>query len=127
VGASITLQRRLEWLDTDAGVRWHHATIWRYAEWAEAELHRRLGIIDTTFGYTPRRRLEAEFFRPLRFDELVTVTFSVTEVGRTSATYDVTLATDAGPAATARMVVVLVDDEGRPTPWPEELAAALRE
>jgi acyl-CoA thioester hydrolase len=126
MGATITLQRRLEWLDTDAAVRWHHATIWRYAEWAEAELHRELGIIDTTFGFTPRRTVEAEFRSAILFDELVTVTFAVSAVGRTSATYEVTLDTDAGTAATARIVVVLVDGAGRPAPWPEDVAAALR-
>lgn len=126
MGASITLERRLEWLDTDAAVRWHHTTIWRYAEWAERELHRELGIIDTTFGSTPRRRIEAEFFGEILFDQLVRVMLTVAAVGRTSATYDVELATDAKTVATARMVVVLVGEDGRPAPWPNDVAAALR-
>jgi acyl-CoA thioesterase FadM len=81
VGAAITLQRRLEWCDTDAAARWHHSTIWRFAEAAETELHRRLGIIDRTFGFTPRRRVEAEFHTPLRFDDVVTVELRNTRSG----------------------------------------------
>ena len=127
MGAAITLQRRLEWCDTDAAARWHHSTIWRFAEAAEAELHRRLGIIDRTFGFTPRRRVEAEFHAPLRFDDVVTVALSVTAVGRTSATHEVTLSVADRPAASATMVVVFTDANGHPQPWPDDLARALRD
>jgi len=127
MGASITLKRRLEWVDTDAAVRWHHATIWRYAEAAEAELHRRLGIAHLTFGFTPRRRLEAEFHSALVFDDLVSVDLRVVAVGRTSATYDVRLSADDRIAATATIVIVFTDDQGRPRLWPDDVAAALRD
>ena len=125
MGASITLQRRLEWPDTDAAGHWHHATLWRYAETAESELHRRLGIIDQTFGVTPRRRIEAEFHSVVRFDEVVTVRFGVAAVGRTSATYEVTLSVGDRLVATATIVVVFIDDNGRPRPWTAELIDVL--
>ena len=127
MGASITLERRLEWPDTDAAVRWHHSTIWRYAEAAEAELHRRLGIIDQTVGFTPRRRLEAEFHAVVQFDEVVTVVLEVVAVGRTSATYALTLSVGERRVATATIVIVFTDDSGRPRPWTDELARALRD
>lgn len=127
MGASITLERRLEWPDTDAAVRWHHSTIWRYAEAAEAELHRRLGIIDQTFGFTPRRRLEAEFHAVVQFDDVVTIVFEVAAVGRTSATYDLTLSVGQRRVATATIVTVYTDDRGRPRPWSEALVRALRD
>jgi YbgC/YbaW family acyl-CoA thioester hydrolase len=127
VGAAITLQRRLEWCDTDAAARWHHSTIWRFAEAAETELHRRLGIIDRTFGFTPRRRVEAEFHMPLWFDDVVTVELRVTAVGRTSATHEVILSVAERHAATATMVVVFTDADGRPQPWPDDLVRALRD
>ncbi|WP_370324236.1 acyl-CoA thioesterase [Euzebya sp.] len=126
MGASITLTRRLEWMDTDAAVRWHHATTWRWAELAEAELHRSLGIIDMTFGCTPRRRVEAEFHRAVLFDDEVQIDFAVESVGRTSATYAMEVRVGDEVAATARMVVVLVDDDGRPRPWPDDVADLLR-
>lgn len=126
MGASITMQRRLEWPDTDAAGYWHHSTLWRFAEAAEAELHRRLGITKLTFGFTPRRHLEAEFFGPLYFDDLVTITCDVERVGGTSMTQRITLESPRGRAAVATMVVVLIGDDGRPRTWPEDAAAALR-
>ena len=125
--AAITLQRRIEWCDTDAAMRWHHSTIWRFVEAAETELHRRLGILDRTFGFTPRRRLEAEFDVALQFDDLVTISLQVAHVGRTSATYDVTLSVDDRRVASAAVVIVFIDGDGRPSPWPDDIARALRE
>ena len=127
LGAAITLERRLEWCDTDAAARWHHSTIWRYAEAAEAELHRRLGILDRTFGFTPRRRIEAEFHAPLRFDDVVTITLRVTAVGHTSATHEITVSVADRRAASATMVIVFTDADGRPRPWPDDVARALRD
>ena len=127
MGASITLRRRLEWLDTDAAVRWHHATLWRYAEAAEAELHRRLGISDRTFGFTPRRRVEAEFHAPVQFDDEVAIDLEVVALGRTSLTYAVRLSVDERSVAAAPIVAVFVDGRGRPQAWPDDLARALRD
>ncbi len=126
MGASITLRRRLEWMDTDAAGYWHHSATWRFAEWAEAELHRALGISDVTFGSTPRRHVEADFSGPLRFDDEVGVTLRVAAVGRTSATYEVELATAGRTVVTATMVIVFIDADGRAAPWPPDVAAALR-
>lgn len=127
MGARIVRTRRLEWIDTDAAGRWHHSTLWRYAEWLEAELHRELGLTGIEFGDSPRRRVEAEFHRPAYFDDEITCSLDVSHVGTTSATYEVLLEVDGAPCATATMVVVLVDrDRGRPTAWPEDVAALLR-
>ena len=124
--AAITLERRLEWCDTDAAGRWHHSTLWRFAEAAEAELHRRLGILDRTFGFTPRRRVEAEFHAPLRFDDVVTIALRVTAVGRTSATHEIAVSVAERRVASATMVIVFTDADGRPHPWPDDVARALR-
>ena len=51
---TITIKRRVEWMDTDAAGIWYHSTVIRWAEDAEAELHRQLGIVQRTFGATPR-------------------------------------------------------------------------
>lgn len=125
MGATVTLERQLDWIDTDAAGYWHHSTLWRFVEAAEAQLHRDLGIVDVTFGFTPRRRLEAEFFSPLRFDRPAAVTLEVAQVGRTSATYDARLASGDTLIATARIVVVFIDGDGRACPWPPAVAAAL--
>lgn len=115
---SARIQRRLAWPDTDAAGVWHHSTLWRWAEEAEAELHRQLGITQHTFGHTPRRHVEAEFLAPLRFDDLVDVEITVAAVGRTSVRYDVAVEHDGTPVARATFTAVLVLD-GAVTAWPE--------
>ena len=124
MAASIRIRRRLAWPDTDAAGVWHHSTIWRWVEEAEAELHRHLDIIDHTFGHTPRRHLDAEFLRPLRFDDAVEVELAVTAVGRSSVTYGATVWHGDDVVARASMTAVLVVD-GSPAPWPD-WAAPLR-
>lgn len=116
MGASIPLRRRLDWSDTDAAGYWHHSTFWKFAEAGEAGLARSIGHSDLMFGFTPRRSVSAEFHRPVFFDDEITITFAVEAVGRTSATYAITVSVDDELAAEGRLVAVLVDDGGRPRP-----------
>lgn len=127
MGATVTLERELEWIDTDAAGYWHHTTLWRFVEAAEAALHRTLGIIDVTFGFTPRRHLQAEFFAPLHFERPAAITLEVAAVGRTSATYHARLMSGDALIATARLVVVFIDADGHACPWPAPVAQALRD
>lgn len=120
MGTAVVIRRRLDWADTDAAGYWHHSTFWKYAEAGEAELMRSLGLSGLTFGATPRRSVAAEFLRPIYFDDEVEIRFEVDEVGRTSARYRITLSVDGEAAATGTLSVVLVGDDGRPTPWPDE-------
>jgi acyl-CoA thioester hydrolase len=124
--ASISLRRRVQWMDTDAAGIWHHSVIIRWAEEAEAELHRRLGIIDETFGATPRVRTEFEFGVPVSFDDIVDISLTVTDLGQTSITYLIEVTSDSMQIATGRMVAVLIDREsGEKRRWPDELRQAL--
>lgn len=125
MGATVVVERHLDWVDTDAAGHWHHSTLWRFVEAAEATLHRDLGILDVTFGFTPRRHLEAEFFAPLLFDRPATVRLEVIAVGRTSATYEARVTSDDTLIAIAQMVIVFIDNEGRSCPWPDTVARAL--
>lgn len=126
MSASITIQRRLQWMDTDASQVWHHSVIIRWVEEAEAELHRRLGIIDQTFGATPRVRTEFDFGLPVRFDDTVDITLAVEAVGTTSVTYAAEATSAGAMIARGRIVAVLIDVEnGGKRPWPDELRAAL--
>lgn len=123
---SISIRRRVHWMDTDAAGIWHHSTIIRWTEDAEAELHRRLGIIEETFGATPRVNLEYSFSRPLAFDDEVDITLEVTALGDTSVTYGVTVVLDGESVATGRMTAVLIDREtGKRRSWPAHLRQAL--
>jgi YbgC/YbaW family acyl-CoA thioester hydrolase len=126
MGAATTITRRLEWSDTDASGVWHYSTLFRYAEAAEAQLHRELGISDRTFGHTPRVRVEGDYKAPVRFDDVLDVTLRVGDVGRASVTYDIEVMRDDTLVAKGRVVSVLIDAVGHAVPWPDELAAALR-
>lgn len=121
-----TIERRVQWMDTDAAGIWHHSTLVRWAEEAEAELHRQVGIIEETFGATPRVHVEFDYFLPLRFDELVRLTLSVAELGRTSVTYELDLVRGSERVASGRMIAVFIDREtGANRPWPELIRSAL--
>lgn len=123
---SITLQRRVQWMDTDAAGIWHHSVVLRWFEEAEAELHRRLGIIDQTFGATPRVRTEFDFTIPIRFDDVVDITVRVSSLGQTSITYEVDVRRGSDQVASGRVVAVFIDREtGEKRPWTESLRQAL--
>jgi acyl-CoA thioester hydrolase len=124
MSSSVTIQRRVQWMDTDAAGIWHHSVVLRWAEEAEAELHRELGIIDLTFGATPRVKTEFEFPTPVRFDDVVDITLAISSVGTTSMTYEIHVVNNSKTVAKGRIVVVFIDREsGQKLDWP----AAVRE
>lgn len=123
---SITIRRRVQWIDTDAAGVWHHSVMIRWSEEAEAELHRRLGIIGLTFGATPRVKTEFEFPRSVRFDDPVDITLTVRRLGNTSMTYDIEASSDSDVVARGSMVIVLIDPStGAKKPWPHQIRAAV--
>jgi acyl-CoA thioester hydrolase len=123
---SVTIRRRVQWIDTDAAGIWHHSLATRWAEEAEAELHRELGIIDETFGATPRVRTEFDFSDSLRFDDEVDITLTVADLGDTSVTYDIEVTFDSTVVVRGRMIAVLIDrDSGKKRSWPDHLRVAL--
>jgi acyl-CoA thioesterase FadM len=126
--ASVTVQRRIEWADTDAAGHYHNLTVFRLLEHAEAVLHDRIGIVFDTFGRTPRVRVSAEFSRSLHFHDVAETTIRVARLGHTSITYEFEVGTGGEPAAVGEVVAVLLDKaEGRPTPWPDEWRRLLLE
>ncbi len=126
--ASITRHRRIEWIDTDAAGIYHWNTVFRLAESAEAALHTALGIVESTFGHTPRVAVQFDFTRSLRFNDIVEVRFAVAEVGRTSVRYAISVIGAEGVAAHGHITACFVDAaSGRPHPWPDEVRRALTE
>jgi acyl-CoA thioester hydrolase len=84
---SVEVVTRVEWVDTDAAGIHHNTVITRYAEAAEAELMRNLGI-DEYFPVAPRVRFEATYQAPLFFGQEVTTVLRVAQVGSTSLTFE---------------------------------------
>src|SRR5437773_3581278 len=85
--ASIVVQRRIEWPDTDASGMYHNTAAFRFIEVAETALLDRLGFVHQIYGRHPRVHIEADFLKPLRFRDLVDIHLTVSRVGRSSITY----------------------------------------
>ena len=90
-------------------------------------LHERLGIVEQTFGRTPRVRLEIDFTERLYFRDIVAVRLAVAAVGRTSLTYSFEVARGEVVAARGRLVIVNAAAGEGAQPWPAELRQALAE
>jgi YbgC/YbaW family acyl-CoA thioester hydrolase len=112
--AEHTEQTRVAWVDTDAGGRIHFTAAFRWAEAAEVGLYRKLGLLAGWKGEFPRRHVEADYLRVLRFEDEVAVHLRVAKVGRTSITYTWEIEHDGEVAVRGTHTVVQVDGEGRP-------------
>lgn len=126
--ASIRIQRRIDWSDTDASGAWHNTAAFRLLEAAETTLMDRLGFLEDVYGRHPRVHIEADFRTPLFFRDVVDVRVRVAAVGRTSVTYDAEIARaqDEEVCAVARLVAVYLDRiGGTPQPWPDGYREAL--
>ena len=77
---------RVAWVDTDAGGRIHFTAAFRWAEMAEVGLRRKLGLVEG-WGDYPRRRVEAEFLKVLRFEDEIEVRITPERLGETSITW----------------------------------------
>ncbi|MCT4351728.1 acyl-CoA thioesterase [Streptomyces sp. Je 1-79] len=123
---SVTVERRVEWPDTDAAGHYHHSTVVRWVEAAEAVLLRRLGL-SHLFGSTPRVHFEADYRARLWFGEAVRTELRVTKVGASSLHYAFTVLGEEGAeAATGRMVIAHSAARATgTTPWPADVREVL--
>uniref|UniRef100_A0AAU2UXE8 Thioesterase family protein n=1 Tax=Streptomyces sp. NBC_00003 TaxID=2903608 RepID=A0AAU2UXE8_9ACTN len=123
---SVVIERRVEWQDTDAAGHYHHSTVVRWAEAAEAALLRRLGLAHL-FGSIPRVRFEADYRARLWFGETVRTELRVTKVGTSSLHYAFTVRGEEGDvAATGRMVIAHSASRATgSTPWPDDVREVL--
>ncbi|MDI2129934.1 acyl-CoA thioesterase [Yinghuangia seranimata] len=123
--ASVVVERRVEWSDTDAAGHYHFSAVSRWAEAAEAVLLRRLGFA-SLFGAIPRVHFEADYLQRLWFGETVRIEMRVAKVGVSSLHYAFEIRGREGLAATGRMSIVhaVVGAEGS-TPWSDDVRAAL--
>lgn len=124
--ASIMVQRRIEWSDTDASGNYHNSAAFRLIENAETALLDRLGFLHRIYGRLPRAHISADFVRPLAFKDLVDVTIWVSSVGRTSITYGFDISCRGETAVRGKTVAVLLTRVGgEPEPWPDDLRVSL--
>lgn len=117
--ASIMIQRRLEWSDTDASGHYHNSAALRMFESAEDTIFESLELQSVVSGRTPRVRIEADFRRTLSHRDLLDVHLRISEVGRTSVTFTGEILRDGETCVQIMMKIVLVGGDG-PEPWSEE-------
>jgi acyl-CoA thioester hydrolase len=115
---------RVAWVDTDAGGRIHFTAAFRWAEAAETSLMRRLGMLEE-WGDYPRRHVEAEYLKVLRFEDEFELRLRVDAVGRTSVTYGWEILRGGEVCIRGNHTVVRVDRGGRAEALPESLRAQL--
>ncbi|MGW9414646.1 MULTISPECIES: acyl-CoA thioesterase [Arthrobacter] len=80
-----SIERTVEWVDTDASGHQHNSAIVRWVEAAEAELFRSLELPDY-FPSAPRVQQVINYTSKLWFGQRVTATVEIRELGRTSMT-----------------------------------------
>lgn len=129
--AGCSLERTIEWVDTDAAGHQHNSVLMRFVEAAEAKLFRELGQ-HSYFGIAPRVRQEIDYRAKLYFGQLVSTTIIVTRIGTSSMEFAFKVwghpheGRDVVLAAEGKFVTVCVPQGSeKSAPWPQEIRAAL--
>ena len=126
IASEVRIERRVEWPDTDAAGHYHHSTLLRWVEAAEAELYDRLQVVDL-FGVVPRVHLEINHRARLWFRDEVEIRLWIARIGRSSITYEFAVLRADEPAADGSMTAVHVDPHaGVATPWPDRVMTAFK-
>ena len=119
---------RVYYEDTDAGGVMYHAQYLAFAERARSEALRDAGATAASLAERHGivfvvRRLSIEYLRPLRLDDLVTVTTTLVSRGGASLRLAQTLAADGLPRATLDVTLATIRaSDGRPVRLPEPWA-----
>jgi len=127
MAASIELERRLRWADSDAAGRLHFPRIFEIVEEAESELVRRIGWpMNRSMGYDfPRVNIDCNYRRVLELDAPFKLRLSVGKLGRTSIRYDYQVFDVVGEIAIEGTMTLVVLQHGKATEIPPTLRAAL--
>jgi acyl-CoA thioester hydrolase len=125
--ASIELERRLRWADSDAAGRLHFPRIFELVEEAESELVRRIDWpMNRSMGYDfPRVHVECRFIRVIKLDAEFRLRFTVGKLGRTSIRYDYQVFNADAELAIEGTMTVVVLQNGKPVEIPPTLRTAL--
>jgi acyl-CoA thioester hydrolase len=127
MSASIELERRLRWADSDAAGRLHFPRIFELVEEAESELVRSIDWpMNRSMGYDfPRVHVECRFIRVIELDEQFRLRLAVGKLGRTSIRYDYQVFRADEELAIEGTMTIVVLHNGRPAEIPTSLRAAL--
>ncbi len=124
-----TITVRVYWEDTDAGGIVYHASHVRFFERGRTEYLRALGINQSEMKASERpllfavRKMEIEYLRPGRLDDLLEVTTAIREIGGARMVLDQVLRRGEETIASAIVTVVCLGADGRPHRVPGDLRA----
>jgi acyl-CoA thioester hydrolase len=82
-----SVERTVEWVDTDASGHQHNSAVMRWVESAEAELFLHTLKLPGYFPSVPRVHQDIHFKAKLWFGQRITATVGISKLGRTSMTY----------------------------------------
>lgn len=123
-------RRRVEFRHTDAAGIAHFSAFLAYAEEAEHELLRSLGVSvlmhdkDGPLSW-PRVAVKAEFQGAVRFEDEVDIAVSVARLGAKSVTYQFVFTHDGRPVATAETTAVCCRMSAEVPPQSSPIPAAI--
>jgi acyl-CoA thioester hydrolase len=125
-------QIRVYWEDTDAGGIVYYANYLKFAERARTEWLRILGFEQQTLREQQQilivvKRAEVEYLRPARLDDLLTIDTQLQEHTKLRMTMRQNILRGEEKLAEVMVELVCVNLQGKPTPLPAVLLAALNE
>jgi len=131
--ARYSIEEYVRWEDIDAAGIINYQAYLRFFALAEAELLRSAGLnyrylFESLGIWLPRVRVECNFFRPVKLDELLVVVAFFSRIGRTSVHLDFAVRRKAEPdvVASGRYVLVCVRQKDfGPIPVPAEIRERL--
>lgn len=121
-----TITVRIYWEDTDAGGIVYHASHVRFFERGRTEYLRALDLSQSQMQAIRGivfavRRMEIDYLRPAKLDDLLSVTTRTRMVGGARVVMEQVLARGEETIASAVVTVVCLDAEGRPHRVPADL------
>ena len=132
--ARYSIEEYVRWEDIDAAGIINYQAYLRFFALAEAELLRSAGLnyrylFESLGIWLPRVRVECDFFRPVKLDELLVVEAWFSRIGRTSVHLDFEVRRKSEPeavVASGRYVLVCVRQKDfGPVPVPAEIRERL--
>lgn len=129
--AEFTMQRRVQFSETDMAGVMHFANFFRWMEEVEHAFWRSLGVSvharDALFSW-PRVNASCEYAAPIRFEDTVELAIRVASVGRKSINFEIDFRHDGRRVASGRVTTVCckLDRSGfTAIPIPDEIRRLL--
>jgi acyl-CoA thioester hydrolase len=124
-GHSIRVDFRVRYAECDAFGYLHHAKYWEYFEHARTELLRARGIryrdLEEKGVFFVVYKCACTYLRPVRYDDLVTVTARVGRISHTRVDHEYEVHRDGELTCQASTTLACVGRDGRPIVMPPDL------